>query len=528
MPISHGHKQFDYGEFVPEMGAQDLIHAVELKQNLYDQGVAQIQAQIDAVSTLPLVKDADKRYLNQELDKYYQVIKSNVGSADFSNPNAVKSFLDIARPMENDPIIRNAIESTNEYMNRRKTMEDIRTNKPHLYSPANEWDYMNDVGKWLEDDTPGVRLNKKYYNPSVDVAKKVADLTAKLKPEIESDMAKAGGFISEEQKTFLSAERIKNAIMASMSPQELQQMDIDARYHASNLSQEQKYNEVVRHYAGLHDTYTTLGRIKGIENTGTTSQDYLRDAAALKEVTNALRDPKTGYVNEAYLDRLYANMFTQNWAAGQGEAYKYKQSVKKWETNPYDLAAYNATKTVESYKAKYDYKLEQDYMQMQRTGEIIQDPKTGQWVPNPKAASKTGKAPKTAPLGMMAQNLSDENVKRFLEDPKKGSYNLNTSQFNNQTTAEFRNWLFGEVGDRLDILNDDGTYKIDNLKISKQGNDLMYEIKVGDKSLSIRRAANGIFTPTSTAIPGSETQSEPGSGVRPAEPAIESDQDVNP
>lgn len=527
MPISHGHRPFDYNEFVPEMGAKDLITAVELKQNLYDQGVAQIQAQIDAYSTLPLIRDADKRYMNQELDKYYQVIKSNVGSTDFSNPNAVKSFLDIARPMENDPIIKNAIESTNEYLNRRKTLDDIRTNKPHLYSPANEWDYMNDAGKWIEDQNPGTKLNHKYYKPSLDIAKRFGDFSAKMKPNIESEMNKAGGFISEEQRTFLTAEKLKNGFMASLSPQELEQLDIDARYHASTLSPEQKYNQVVRHYSGLQDTYTTLGNIKGIENTGTTSQDYLRNAAALKEVTDALRDPKTGYVNEDYLDRLYANMYTQNWAQGQGEAYEYSQTKTKWETNPYSLSAYNATLQLKNYKDKYDYKLDQDFEQMKRTGELIQN-STGQWVQNPNYKPKTSTR-KTAPLGMMSQNLSDENVKTLLNNGQ--SYTLDNARISNQTSQEFQDWLVGELlhqgVDQGDIEDKNGTLKVEGLTISKKGDQLEYKVTVGGQTRTIIRGASGVFNPTDTAIPGTvqEESTPAGSGVT-LTPSIESEDDT--
>lgn len=380
MPVSHGHRPYVYNEFVPEMEAKDLLTAVELKQNLYNQGVQTIQAKMDQLSGFDIARDVDRQYANQELDKIYSLIQNNAHS-DFSNPQTVKSFLDVSRPLEKDPIFRSAIDSTAELRNRQKTLDNIKTNKPNLYSESNEWDYMNDAYKWMNDKNPGTRLTKKNYSPFVNAAKRADEIRKSITPQIESEFnsTKYKGFISEEQRTFMTQEKIKNGILAGLSPQELHQLDIDARFEASKMSKEDKYRSVVSYYANMEDQNNRLGTIRGIENTGTTANEYLGNAQAIREIVSKLTDKETGTINEPYLDRLYANFYTDDWANRQGAAYAYSQTVTKWETNPFSLAAYQSTLKMKEYGSK----LEMDFGQMQKTGQIIQDPKTGKWIPNP-------------------------------------------------------------------------------------------------------------------------------------------------
>ena len=125
MPISHVHKPFVYEDFIPEMDASTLVNAVKIKQNLYDEGRTKVQDYYDKVSSLPLVRDADKAYANQELNKIFSIIQNNAGSADFSNPQSVRSFIDIAKPLERDQIMINAIQSSAEYKSRLEQLEEI-------------------------------------------------------------------------------------------------------------------------------------------------------------------------------------------------------------------------------------------------------------------------------------------------------------------------------------------------------------------------------------------------------------------
>lgn len=367
MPISHGHKPFVYSPFVAEMDGRDLVTAVELKQNLYDQGVASIQAKMDQLSGFDIARDVDRKYANQELTKIYSIIQKNAHS-DFSNPQTVKSFLDISRPLEKDPILRSAIDSTAELRNRQKTLNDVRTKHPEQYNAANEWDYMQDAYKWMSNETPGAQLNTKYYKPYVNASKEWFEIKKNITPQIESKFRNMGNFISEEQRTFMTDDAIKKALLVSMSPQALAQMDIDARYSMAGLSTEEKYNRVMDFYKDAYKKYSALSQVKGIENTGTTAEEYRTEADAINTVTKSLENPETGFIDEDKLNRLAANLYTDNWREGIGKAYAYSQSVTKWETNPYSLSKFNADQQYSNMEKKA--KLDFDYRV--KSGELIQ------------------------------------------------------------------------------------------------------------------------------------------------------------
>jgi len=336
MPISHGHKFLTFEDYIPELQADTLIQAAKIKQNLYDEGQSKIQEYYNALSNLPIVRDADKQYMDRELNKIFSVLQNNVGSADFSNPQTVRSYIDIAGPLEKDPILRNAMESTAEYRNRLNTLEKARSSGK--YSPANEWQYMNDIEDWISNPNPGAKLQQKQYLPYQDLSKKVGDLASKLKPDVDveiSNMVRSGQIRLDEVEG-VSKERLRNAIYASLTPIEQQQLQIDSSYTSAKTPSEDKYNALASYHGQMYNNYLTASRTPELYQTPDMQRNYAEKAQATKELLDSFVNTD-GTANMDNINDAYANYYRDNWDNGMLNAYAYEQRKSKLYNNPISL-----------------------------------------------------------------------------------------------------------------------------------------------------------------------------------------------
>lgn len=387
MPISHGHKPFQYNDFVAPVEADDLIKAVDVKQNLYDQGTAAIDAKMHSLAGFDIAREQDREYANQELKKIYNVIQTN-SSKDFSNPQIIKNFLDVAKPLENDARFKNAIDSTKELRARQKTLSEVR-NKPGMYSAANEYHYMKDVQAWQNDPNAGATLNHKEYVPYKDISKKVMEIVKQLKPDLTSTMQDVGKWLSTESLKSLEGTKIRNAVMSQLSADEINQMQIDANFNSANQHPQIKFNTVATALTQTIKENEEWARIKGSQNkTGYTQEEHALMAKAAREELKTLNDP-------ASLDALYANSYISNFVDGIGKAYSYREFTQKLQADPFalsqtnhslDLANFKVEETIRHTNAKelLGIKGQQGIDLALAQGKILEDPDNpGEYIPNP-------------------------------------------------------------------------------------------------------------------------------------------------
>lgn len=461
MAISHKHNLFNYGDYVPELEADDLIQAVKLKQNLYDEGYAKVQEYYDQMSALPLVRDVDKQYMNNQLNQVFDVIEKNVGSADFSNPDSVRSFIKIAKPLENDPTLKNALESSAEYSTRLKTMQDIKEKHPDKYSAANEWDYLNDLSDWMNGAKPGEKLQSKNYTPYTDNSKHYADMIGKLKADVDVEfqyMSKSG-LISKNEIETLKQGRIAELLKANMTPQQLAQMDIDARYHTSSLSNEEKYNRVLQQYTDMRDQSAYMARIKGIENeTGISNEQYAMEARANQEIIDGLTNPD-GSINRETLDGLHTNLYISDWANGMGKLYQYKQVKSTLAQNPMQMQRVKDAAAMARIKAQGEIQKEIAKIKAENT-------------------AKSGKetVPEIFEKSTNAARMAD------LKSGKIKEISMTGDQYLSNADGPFRLRVEAAAAKYYGLkLKDDGTLddsnKVTSFKVKRVGNALEYEME---------------------------------------------------
>jgi len=366
MAISHRHRPFQYPEYISPLPADDLIKVGTIKQSLYNEGIEKIQKRIDELDKygFDLVKPEDKKYFSQEMDKFIKSVNESAAKTDFSVLPNVRNILSIGRPLENDPNILNAIQSTAEYRRRQKELAKIPTKDR---GPANDWLFMNDAESWLNDGKVGSKLSSgKTYTPYVDPAKYVSEMVTKMKGNIEAEVRAENGFLQESQVEEITQQRLKAWMETSLPPQVVNQIKLDAMYEAKDLSSEEiknyyfdktyKAHEQIDEMLGILKQLPTLNKAQqNMYNQLTIQKDVLQNE--LYNIQNSEEDARELYINDAF----------DKFITGQTRAYAYRKEKESWKANQFDLNVQRAnlqrdliSERRKAQEELYEYKLKKD------------------------------------------------------------------------------------------------------------------------------------------------------------------------
>jgi hypothetical protein len=209
----------------------ELVSQVGMKKELdYQEGVRQVQAYVDKVAGIDLLKEADKKYLQTQLGKLGDNIRS-VARQDFSNPNLQGAVSSMALGIFNDKNVQNGYLGTQKVRTKQAQIAELRKSKPELYNPTNEAYSMLDVTAWLNDGTAGTPLVDRhdYYNYH-DYSKEIREAMKDFKPsKIKRTMPLQGHeewMVTNSDESWTDAE-VREYLNGVLSPQARQQLKIE-------------------------------------------------------------------------------------------------------------------------------------------------------------------------------------------------------------------------------------------------------------------------------------------------------------
>jgi len=324
MPISAQHTKFEYPDYIAPLPADDLVKIALKKQELYDQGISQVQTQVDNYASLRnnIYTDVEKAYFDETMTKYVKAINDSAG-LDFSKKSNLNAVLNIGKPLEKDSNIVTAIQNGKEIQRRQKELSELDGSKR---SVSNDWFYMNDVNDYLNSNQLGVSLSKgKQYQEFYDISDKVMEYVKTLSQEQQNEFYSAGkgtptGYIEKiSQQGFQSTElakRIKGLLAAD--PKAMQQLQIDTRYNFAQLGKENAYKGYIEDM--------TL-KEAAIDNEG---QKTSQELQALIKANEVVKSPTT----EARITALKQNL-TYLQQVKQQLNINSNKSFEDFDTNDY-------------------------------------------------------------------------------------------------------------------------------------------------------------------------------------------------
>lgn len=295
------------------------------KQAQYEQGIQRIQSEIDRVAGLDVVRDIDRQYLQSKVNEIGNSTKLAAAS-DFSNLQLVNSLSGMINQVSDDRYVQNAVANTSRYRKEVGRMEKAR--EAGKSSIANEEYFANNANKWLSSGNLNESFNAKYME-YVDVDKKWLDVLKNLHSDLSEEdipyVVNPDGSINYNEtaaemqrisRETVSSSKIENALRASLSPDELQQLNINGWYQFRGVTPQQlaqysksKFDQAIQ---------TNLDRIRDLEGIA----NFIDDPKMKMDATNAMKSLRS--MNESlrkdYDDEVEYLM--QNPDAAKGLIYK--------------------------------------------------------------------------------------------------------------------------------------------------------------------------------------------------------------
>ena len=361
MPISANHNKFVYPDYISPLPADDLIKFASKKQEMYNEGEAKIQQTIDSYQKVKnqLVRDADKAYFDKSMSGLVKAINSSAG-LDFSNKSNVQAVLNIGKPFENDPTLIKSITSSANY---NKMMEDYKKLDAKSKSPSNDHMYFKGINSWMQDPNVGASLGYNQYKPYADgVVKKWGELEKDLKPNIETvyEQSPDGRWITKQKISGVDQERFMKAYMSSLTPQEQEQLQIDAAYSLDLQGKDNVFaNWQQSQQSNLNAYSSQLEELEGkkkiaVSKLGENDPTTLKLDAEIKKArmyrdATATRASKTP---ESISDSELISHLIDSQVFDAAEGYAYKQVESDLNENKYTLEAYKSSLNMSEYQAK--------------------------------------------------------------------------------------------------------------------------------------------------------------------------------
>jgi hypothetical protein len=400
MAISHKHQPFDYPEYISPLPADELIKIGTIKQSLYNEGVEKIQKRIDELDQygLSLAKPEDKKYFSQEMDKFIRAVNESAAKTDFSVLPNVKNILSIGRPLESDPNILNAIESTKELQRRQEVLKSL---KPGERSAANDDYFLQDAEEWLNDGKVGSKLaSGKSYIPYTDVNAKLGDRIKNLKADtIKRLQAVSGGYMDNVTIEKLADKKVADFIQTELDERDRMQLQLDARYSLKRMGPENIQSMAIKDFEDrLLEANKSLviyqeqyKKAKLMYETSPTAynrqmldaaDEGLRDSkVAIESAQQNIR--KFSDINQVNLSS-YMPYYMSNYITSKARAYSYTKEEHDYQPDQIYMKQleHNLASAREYQKYLYDVQLEREKEKMKGakmtpSGQII--PKLNDW-----------------------------------------------------------------------------------------------------------------------------------------------------
>lgn len=338
-----------------QLPVNELVSVGMQKQGQYQQGIERIQSDIDRVAGMDVVRDIDRRYLQSKVNEIGNNTKVFAAS-DFSNFQLVNSLSGMVNQVSKDKNIINAVSSTSKYRKEVSRMEKARedgkssiANESYFGYKANDWLGSQDLNRGFDAQ----------YREYIDVDKKWMEVFKSLHSDLaEQDIpwsTNPDGTINHGQTAAamqrvssekVSSSKIENALRASLTPDELNQLNINGWYQFRDATPEQ----LAMQSKGKFDRsiQTNLDRIRELEGLA----NFTDDPQLKMNATNAISSLRSMNQSLAkdYKDELQfvqqnpdiaKGLIYKNGAIAQfAQAHAWEHSKTNLLTNPIQQAEF--------------------------------------------------------------------------------------------------------------------------------------------------------------------------------------------
>ena len=343
-----------FNPYVKQLPVEAMVQVGMYKQQKYDEGIQKIQTSIDNIAGLDVANGADKAYLQSKLNQLGNDL-TTVAAGDFSNFQLVNSTTGMISQLARDPNVQNAVSSTAWLRKQQAEMEKaIAEGKS---SQSNIYDFNQQASAYANSDKVGESFRGR-YTQYTDVKKKALDTIKALNPDLVKydipfvdengriDQTKIADAMKRYKIEGVSPEKIAQALHATMTPDDLNQLRIDSKYEFRGVGPEQLTLKAKQEY----DVQRTqaIGQLdkleieKAITTDPTKLNDIENQIDQYKELLGG--DGKVGKLDERFYknveqartnpDEVKYNIYKDGFISEYANAFKYNKQEMEYVKSP--------------------------------------------------------------------------------------------------------------------------------------------------------------------------------------------------
>mgnify|MGYP000023177541 FL=1 len=377
MPISAQHTKFVYPDYISPLPADDLIKFASKKQEMYDEGVAKVQQNIDSYNSLrsSILTDVEKEYFDKSMGNLVKSISNSAG-LDFSNKSNVQAVLNIGKPLERDQYITTAISNGKEVARRQEQLSKM---KPGERSVVNDYFYMKDVNDYMNSGKLGQKIGYgKEYTPYVDLSKDWMEFMKTQKPNqneyFEGQSSMGPAYLEKVTIEGFNTTDLANKFKAFIAtdPNKMRQFQMDAGYSLEQVGKEGAYQGYVEDMQAKATTAAENARMfkaetdrlqRAYNTTGSATVksqlEQARQKATYYEQSRLLAEQKASTTLEDFDLGEYMEIYQDKFATNMGNMYATQKVSKDLISNEYWKEARADARQARSFAnemAKEEYK----------------------------------------------------------------------------------------------------------------------------------------------------------------------------
>lgn len=371
-----------FNPYVSTLPVEAMVKVGMEKQKRYDEGYAKIQSQIDQVAGLDIYKDVDKNYLQSKLNELGGKLQTFAAS-DFSNYQLVNSVAGMAKQVAADETVQKAVSSTAWYKKQKQLQETLK--KEGKSGESNDWLFNQEVNKWINDPKAGATFSASYSSytnwrkNSLDVIKSLTKdetitdeaFTTKINPKTGKPELVITDAIVRKKMAGISPEKIQQALLTGLTPNDFRQMEIDGRYSYSNVDNESFMKDVNDRYSTnikfYSDQKTVLENAKTSTNSVVEKKKLDDQISSLDKTINNIQkeyNSVTKTFQNGDVESAKARLFTIDSLNGFSKAFSHTETSLTYENSPIaDMQMRREVKDSDWKKFTLDYQQKEKFHQ---------------------------------------------------------------------------------------------------------------------------------------------------------------------
>ena len=346
---------YQFNRYINTQPVEAMVKVGMLKQATYDENVQRIGTQLDSTASLPVVRDVDKQYL-QELINTSKSNLNKMGNTDFSDRQLFDSVNGMIGKITKDP---NVLAGVNSYQNiQKQAAYRQELEKAGKTSVSNDYDFDSAYSNYLNSTDLGKTFNHK-YTPYTDVRKKASEAIKALMPNSigfdipfeEVDGKINTKKIADAMKRYnikgVSESQIEMAIRSSLTPDDMNQLRLDANFQFKNYSPEDLVNIATSDYQNSKkEAAKQLEYLKGQKAVyvGNVQKQEAIDNDIAKYEQLLGKDGSKGLLDEKYKNELYnaytnpdavkVSLYKEGFVKQFANAFKWQNQEEQLVKNP--------------------------------------------------------------------------------------------------------------------------------------------------------------------------------------------------